>query len=50
MTLLGHSDIVRCLQVNATFLISGSYDQTLKIWDLKTGICTNTLRYERLFI
>ena len=44
MTFLGHSDTVRCLQVNSDKLISGSYDHTLKIWDLKTGICKNTLR------
>ncbi len=45
MTLLGHTDTVRCLQVNESILISGSYDNTLKIWDLKSGKCTNTLRY-----
>lgn len=46
MTLLGHNDIVRCLQVNSneSLLISGSYDHTLKIWDLTSGICKNTLR------
>jgi F-box/WD-40 domain protein 7 len=44
MTLLGHTDIVRCLQISATLLISGSYDHTLKLWDLKAGTCTNTLR------
>ncbi len=44
MTLLGHTDTVRCLQVNESILISGSYDNTLKIWDLKSGKCTNTLR------
>ena len=44
MTFLGHTDTVRCLQVDGIILISGSYDNTLKIWDLKTGECTNTLR------
>lgn len=44
MTFLGHTDTVRCLQVDGVILISGSYDNTLKIWDLKTGECTNTLR------
>jgi WD40 repeat protein len=28
-------------------LISGSQDETLKIWDLKTGECLKTLRVER---
>ena len=44
MTFLGHTDTVRCLQVNGTTLISGSYDNTLKIWNLRSGLCTNTLR------
>lgn len=44
MTFLGHTDTVRCLQVDGTILISGSYDNTLKIWNLKTGVCINTLR------
>ena len=43
MTLLGHTDTVRCLQVNGSILISGSYDNTLKIWDLESGLCKNTL-------
>jgi WD40 repeat protein len=25
-------------------LVSGSYDSTLKIWDVDTGLCTSTLR------
>ncbi|KRX92158.1 TP53-regulating kinase [Trichinella pseudospiralis] len=53
MTLLGHSGTVRCLQLNGSRLasgsndhtlkmddekiISGSYDKTLRTWDLKTG-------------
>jgi len=24
-------------------LISGSYDKTIKIWDMNTGLCVNTL-------
>jgi F-box/WD-40 domain protein 7 len=43
MTLLGHSGAVRCLQVKDALLISGSYDHTLKIWNLKNGLCTKTL-------
>lgn len=42
MTYLGHDGTVRCLQVNGEVLISGSYDCTLKIWNLKTGLCENT--------
>lgn len=33
------------LQVDDEKVISGSYDTTLKIWDLKTGHCRRTLRY-----
>ncbi len=47
-TFLGHTDKVRCLQVNGDVLISGSYDDTLKIWDIKTGECVNTLRFDTI--
>ena len=32
------------LQVNDEKVISGSYDKTLKVWDIKTGLCKMTLR------
>lgn len=31
-------------QADDNKVISGSYDQTLKIWDIKTGQCQKTLR------
>lgn len=39
MTLLGHSDLVRTLDVDLDHhrLVSGSYDKTIKVWDLRTG-------------
>jgi len=37
VTMLGHSDTVRCLQVVGDEVISGSYDNTLKRWQLATG-------------
>lgn len=43
-TMIGHSDAVRCLAVTGDQLISGSYDSLLKIWDISTGECINTLR------
>ena len=43
--MLGHLDTVRCLRVDESKVISGSYDKTLKVWDLKTGYCEMTLRY-----
>lgn len=32
------------IKVNGDILISGSYDHNLKIWDIKTGQCKNTLK------
>jgi len=32
------------LQVDEDKVISGSYDKTLKVWDIKTGQCRMTLR------
>ncbi|KRX46517.1 TP53-regulating kinase [Trichinella murrelli] len=36
-TMIGHTDAVRCLQMDDEKIISGSYDKTLRTWDLKTG-------------
>ena len=35
MTLVGHSGTIRCLHLLGNRLVSGSTDQTLKLWDLK---------------
>ncbi|KAJ5066811.1 wd40/yvtn repeat-like-containing domain [Anaeramoeba ignava] len=35
----GHSREIRCLLITSDSLYSGSYDQTIKKWDLKTGKC-----------
>ncbi|KAK6036079.1 WD domain, G-beta repeat protein [Cooperia oncophora] len=43
MTMLGHSNYVRCLQMDHEHLISGSYDMHLKLWSLNTGACVRTL-------
>ena len=43
VTMIGHRDTVRCLQVDDDKVISGSYDMMLKIWDLRTGQCRKTL-------
>lgn len=40
---IGHSDGVTCLQFNNKYLVSGSYDSTIKIWDINTKECLRTL-------
>jgi WD40 repeat protein len=44
-TLLGHTDLVRTLQLNSKTktIVSGSYDGSLKIWNLEEGKVTRTL-------
>ncbi|KAF9929438.1 hypothetical protein BGZ65_005799, partial [Modicella reniformis] len=39
----GHTDGVMCLQFDDTFLITGSYDNTVKVWNIETGLCLRTL-------
>lgn len=49
MVLTGHVGPVQGLAIDpeGTLLISGSWDNTLKIWDLETGEVRETLRSER---
>ena len=43
-TLRGHTSTVRCLKMaDANTAISGSRDTTLRIWDIRTGLCRNVL-------
>ena len=44
-TLTAHSDIIRAVAIspNGQLLVSGSNDQTIKIWQLSTGTLKNTL-------
>ncbi|EGW34716.1 SCF complex F-box protein MET30 [Spathaspora passalidarum NRRL Y-27907] len=39
----GHTDGVTCLQFNRKYLMTGSYDTTIKIWKIETGECLKTL-------
>ncbi|OBT68259.1 hypothetical protein VE03_02335 [Pseudogymnoascus sp. 23342-1-I1] len=40
----GHSNGVMCLQFDDSILATGSYDTTIKIWDVETGKELRTLR------
>lgn len=42
-TFQGHKDGITCLQFNRKYLMSGSYDTTIKIWNVETGECIKTL-------
>eukprot|EP00842_Homolaphlyctis_polyrhiza_P003176 jgi/Hompol1/385/HPOL_005305-RA len=39
----GHEEAIYCLQFDEDKIISGSRDDSIKIWDMKTGACRNTL-------
>lgn len=39
----GHTDGVTCLQFNRKYLLTGSYDTTIKVWKVDTGECIRTL-------
>ena len=43
-TLKGHSHHISCLlKLSKTIIVSGSYDISIKIWDVITGNCLKTL-------
>lgn len=42
--LQGHTNGVTCLQMDDNLLASGSYDATVRIWDLQTGRVVRVLR------
>lgn len=42
-TFKGHTNGVNCLQFDEQILVTGSYDATVKIWDIKTGQEIRTL-------
>lgn len=42
-TFAGHTDGVTCLQFNNKYLMTGSYDSTIKIWKIETGELLKTL-------
>ncbi len=40
----GHTNGIMCLQFDDNILVTGSYDSTIKIWNIDTGDCIRTLR------
>jgi F-box/WD-40 domain protein MET30 len=42
--LKGHTDGVMCLQFDDTYLCSGGYDATVRVWCIKTGRCIRLLK------
>ena len=42
---MGHSDIVLsvCICGDGSRIISGSRDETVKVWNAMSGVCVNTL-------
>ena len=38
----GHTNGVICLQLGESLLATGSYDNTIKLWDIETGKCIRT--------
>lgn len=42
-TLRGHTDSVRSISVYGRHIVSGSYDASVRVWDLETLSCVHTL-------
>ncbi|RKP24737.1 WD40-repeat-containing domain protein [Syncephalis pseudoplumigaleata] len=42
--LRGHTDGVMCLQFDDTYLCTGGYDATVRVWCVKTGRCLRLLK------
>ncbi|KAL2913590.1 hypothetical protein HK105_206892 [Polyrhizophydium stewartii] len=40
----GHAEAIYCIQFDEDKIVSGSRDDTIKVWDIKTGQCRQTLR------
>jgi len=45
-TFTGHGGPVGCLQFDSRKVLSGSADETVKVWDLGTGKCLSTLEQQ----
>jgi len=45
-SLLGHTGPVTALQFDDTYLVTGSMDRSIRIWDLRTGSISDAFAYE----
>ena len=45
-TLVGHTAPVTSVQFDEHYLVSGSLDRSIRIWDLRTGSISDTIRYD----
>ncbi|KAI8910079.1 WD40-repeat-containing domain protein [Entophlyctis helioformis] len=43
LSLGGHREGIRCLTSRGKYLVTGAYDQTLRVWDMETGHCLHVL-------
>ena len=50
MTLSGHNGGVTGLQINGQVLASGSYDGTVKLWNIHSGNCLRTFGEPENFV
>jgi F-box and WD-40 domain protein CDC4 len=41
--LSGHTDAIRALACHGRYCVSGSYDTTVRLWDIVEGKCLHTL-------
>lgn len=39
----GHKSFISCISFDDTIMLSGSKDKTIKIWDIRTKVCSRTL-------
>ena len=39
MSCEGHTDLVRSLSIDQDRIVSAGYDQTIRVWNIKTGAC-----------
>jgi len=44
LELLGHTDAVTCIKVSGNYIVSGSSDTTLRVWDKRKMTCIQVLK------